>query len=247
MTDGDEVGIDCGGSCEICPMLQFIPSLSLRVPAEVMSGEEFNITVVDDGGNGVSAFVRIKKPDGKEMFLTTNRKGFTSVKSDVPGYWQLTAVKAGYLPAIARVRVIEIVTPEVMIYRTVSYLLPILVGLSMLLYLLTRRTKVVFDPAALLKIIEEDRLMEYTKVFVVENVYNELSTRAGSNKNRLVPLKLSDRELGKADDISSEYGIEVSLARALLLAEKLKAKTLYTGAQTGNLGKMYRGIKIVQK
>lgn len=231
----EETKVDCGGSCGECPWIKITEDgfvnetlqivimnprdgLVVRIRGPSMSVTEFNIS-----GIGRQTYYIIEYKPEEEGLHFINLEGYDEK----------------YFSANERT-IIDYIPREVR-----SLLIPLTIVISLVIWYTRRRTKVVIDEKALRHVASNDILTyligKYRRVYTVADIQKELM-----NVKNLIFYELSDSEIDEADELAERYGINVRLARTLILCKKLRAKKLIVGEEIPEeIGNKFEGTPIV--
>ena len=230
--DSDEEAADCGGPCAKCvndngvlkPMIESQPRMYLLgIPVYVTVGRNVSFQVVDSKGAGLQSYLEFKMPNGTTVKAITDTRGMGQANSGILGLWSVDAKRSGYMGTSALWAALPQMTPVVVVVTTMSMLLPIL---ALLLWLRWRRMRrgTAATEAAARALNSADMLLGYAPVTVTEDAYNNLS----QVRELLKTVRLSDKEILKADKISRKYDIDSELGCLLVIAEKMKLAKILT-------------------
>ncbi|VVB51050.1 Carboxypeptidase regulatory-like domain protein [uncultured archaeon] len=222
--DADEENIDCGGAdCISCLELHKFPPLVIKVPPEVVVGDEVNVGVHDDEGSPVSALLKFITPGNKIIRGIADENGTFRFTPGEEGKYSIYAIKSGYIPAEDNLQSSSTFVP--FITRASSYLLPLLALIFIAVILKSSRSNIVADDEAVNQLLEEGAINRYKKIYVT---YATLKKYEEKIPGKLEKIDLNENELRRSDELAGKLGITPQDAQMLILAEKAKAKALIT-------------------
>ncbi len=101
LTDGSEQGVDCGGECKQCLTKG---ALTLNIlPHAGLGGTILGQVLAN--GNGTMSLIRVTKPSGELLVLTSDEDGAISLIADQAGIWDMRADLYGMMGASAKIQV----------------------------------------------------------------------------------------------------------------------------------------------
>jgi hypothetical protein len=205
--------------------------------------------IVEDGWQGL--VLTIEEPGAEPMQYTLPplESGKAYVLSYVPSREGMVLLKIGayderYIKVKSRqiIPLLEEVPPEAR-----SLFIPLLMATAAVIWLTRRRTKTVVDE----QILEGFELysMDYMNLAEKYKVFYTAAEREDkySNLAAVSFVELSAADLAEAEAIATNYGLVPSIARALFLCKKLRAKTYLTTADLPEeIHEKYEGTKIIR-